>query len=67
MYFWQLLEKEANKRLGSCENGAQEVMGHSFFNGLDWDRLERRELVPPFKPNVVSSKQLLNYRKSCFS
>ncbi|XP_054276336.1 uncharacterized protein LOC128995361 isoform X2 [Macrosteles quadrilineatus] len=48
----QLLEKEASKRLGSCENGALEVMAHPFFNGLDWDRLERRELVPPFKPNV---------------
>uniref|UniRef100_A0A1B6EZ22 Protein kinase domain-containing protein n=1 Tax=Cuerna arida TaxID=1464854 RepID=A0A1B6EZ22_9HEMI len=48
----QLLEKEATKRLGSCENGAEEVMGHPFFNGLDWGRLERRDLMPPFKPNV---------------
>lgn len=54
MYTVQLLEKEASKRLGSCEGGAEEVMGHPFFNGLDWDRLERRELMPPFKPNVVS-------------
>ena len=54
LYFLKLLEKESSKRLGSSTDGATDVMMHTFFEGLDWQRLDRRELIPPFKPNVVS-------------
>uniref|UniRef100_A0A1B6D3M7 protein kinase C n=1 Tax=Clastoptera arizonana TaxID=38151 RepID=A0A1B6D3M7_9HEMI len=48
----QLLEKDSSKRLGANDSGALDVIMHPFFNGLDWTRLERRELLPPFKPDV---------------
>ncbi|XP_034939447.1 serine/threonine-protein kinase pakA-like isoform X1 [Chelonus insularis] len=42
-----LLEKDAGKRpLG------HEVQAHSFFHNINWDRLERRLLEPPFKPTL---------------
>lgn len=53
---FQLLEKEATKRLGSlgCNSG-DDVMAHDFFRGLDWPRLEKKEIEPPYKPRVVSN------------
>lgn len=50
----QLLEKDASKRIGSlgCNSG-DDVMEHPFFSGMDWKRLERKELEPPYKPKVV--------------
>lgn len=49
-----LLEKDVTIRLGSI--GAQEgdVKYHPFFSDINWERLERREMDPPFKPQVVS-------------
>ncbi|XP_066601933.1 uncharacterized protein [Prorops nasuta] len=40
-----LLEKDAGKRLPG-----HEIAMHPFFLSLPWDRLERRQLEPPFKP-----------------
>ncbi|XP_043517069.1 mucin-17-like isoform X2 [Frieseomelitta varia] len=40
-----LLEKDSGKRLAG-----HEIATHSFFESLQWDRLERRQLEPPFKP-----------------
>ncbi|XP_039313613.1 probable serine/threonine-protein kinase DDB_G0282963 isoform X2 [Solenopsis invicta] len=40
-----VLEKDSGKRLP-----AHEIAVHAFFQHLPWDRLERRQLEPPFKP-----------------
>ncbi|XP_012270997.1 serine/threonine-protein kinase CST20 isoform X2 [Orussus abietinus] len=40
-----LLEKDSGKRLPG-----HEIAVHPFFQSLPWDRLERRQLEPPFKP-----------------
>ncbi|XP_059616702.1 uncharacterized protein LOC132261755 isoform X2 [Phlebotomus argentipes] len=47
-----LLEKDASIRLGSnfCPMG--DITYHQFFFQINWDRLEKRELEPPFKPQV---------------
>ncbi|KXJ74591.1 hypothetical protein RP20_CCG013395 [Aedes albopictus] len=51
-----LLEKDATIRLG-CFNTMDEdsdIKYHPFFESIDWQKLERRGLEPPFKPQVVS-------------
>ena len=38
----------------------EDVKGHEFFSGVDWELLETGEAEPPFKPrksNVVGSRQ----------
>lgn len=40
-----LLEKDSGKRLPG-----HDIAYHAFFQSLPWDRLERRQLEPPFKP-----------------
>uniref|UniRef100_A0A672NDS9 protein kinase C n=1 Tax=Sinocyclocheilus grahami TaxID=75366 RepID=A0A672NDS9_SINGR len=51
-----LLTKNPAKRLGGGEDAERELREHPFFRWMDWDRLERLEIQPPFKPRSVSRK-----------
>jgi serine/threonine protein kinase len=47
-----LVKMEPKERLGA--NGADEIKNHAFFKGIDWDRLSRKCIPPPFVPNPNS-------------
>lgn len=49
-----LLRVNEMERLGSGERGAQEIMTSDFFSVIDFDALYRREIPPPFTPEVVN-------------
>lgn len=55
----QLLTKNSAHRLGcvASEGGEAAIISHPFFNGIDWEKLNRRELEPPFKPRIVSPSE----------
>jgi len=48
-----LLTRDPEKRLGA--NGGKEVKEHVWFSDIDWDKLVRKEIDPPFKPKVKSA------------
>ena len=51
----QFLHKHPGHRLGcNPKTGAEDIKGHVFFKSIEWEKLERRELKPPFKPKIVS-------------
>jgi len=52
----QLLERSPQKRLGGGPEDAEQVKLHSFFKDLDFGKLQRRELSPPFKPQTSEGK-----------
>lgn len=49
-----LLQVDESKRLGSGPRGGAEIMESDFFKVLNFDTLYRRELPPPFTPEVVN-------------
>lgn len=54
VFLSKFLNKDAELRLGSKTCPYGDVMDQPFFQYINWDRLERRQLEPPFKPRVVN-------------
>jgi len=46
-----LLKLDPNERYGDANLAA--FKAHPFFNGIDWERLSRRELTSPYKPGLA--------------
>jgi novel protein kinase C delta type len=49
-----LLERDPIKRLGMRSSPYGDIRAHPFFSKIDWNKLEKCQLEPPFKPKVVS-------------
>ncbi|NXJ83865.1 KS6A3 kinase, partial [Trogon melanurus] len=45
-----LFKRNPANRLGAGPDGVEEIKRHAFFSKVDWNKLYRREIHPPFKP-----------------
>lgn len=55
------LTKNPNRRLGSGETGEQDIRDHQFFKFIDWIKLYKLEIQPPYKPKVISKRSHDNF------
>lgn len=48
-----LLERDPNRRLGYRPGGGglDDLKAHPWFRGIDWEKLRKKEVVPPFEPD----------------
>ena len=49
-----LLDKDPLTRMGSSKD-LTELQSHPFFAAVNWDRIVRKELTPPFRPRVANA------------
>ncbi|XP_043925426.1 ribosomal protein S6 kinase alpha-2 isoform X2 [Protopterus annectens] len=47
-----LFKRNPSNRLGAGLDGVEELKRHCFFATIDWNKLYRKEIKPPFKPAV---------------
>lgn len=59
--FSQLLQKEPSRRLGSGASGGDEIKSHKWFRSINWKKVEARELLPKFKPDVSGKDCTANF------
>jgi p70 ribosomal S6 kinase len=54
----RLLKRHSETRLGAGPGDADEIKEHLFFRHLDWDKVYRREMEAPYKPNITSDEDV---------
>nr|XP_043886898.1 ribosomal protein S6 kinase alpha-2 isoform X2 [Solea senegalensis] len=47
-----LFKRNPANRLGAGPDGIEEIKRHRFFASIDWNKLYKKEVRPPFKPTV---------------
>ena len=56
-----LLDSDLTKRYGNLKNGVKDITGHRFFKNLEWDKLLRKEIPPPYVHKVKSNDDISNF------
>ena len=47
-----LFKRVPENRIGYGTGGCQAIRDHAFFDTINWDKLYRREIQPPFQPTL---------------
>ncbi|XP_072035800.1 protein kinase C iota type-like isoform X2 [Amphiura filiformis] len=56
------LNKNPAERLGCHpQTGFGDITGHPFFKTVDWERMESRQVTPPYKPHLQGERDLEHF------
>ncbi|XP_013180046.1 PREDICTED: atypical protein kinase C isoform X8 [Papilio xuthus] len=55
------LNKNPAERLGCGEGAFLDIVNHPFFKSIEWEMLEQKQVVPPFKPRLEGERDLANF------
>jgi hypothetical protein len=59
----KLLQADLSRRLGCLRNGAEDIKRQKWFQGLDWDAVERVEVKSKLVPKVRGGGDTSNFDK----
>jgi len=57
------LVKNPKNRLGTGKTADKDIRGNMFFKMISWEKIEAREVQPPFKPKIRHRKDVANFDK----
>jgi serine/threonine protein kinase len=60
----KLLDKNKKKRLGA-QGDVAEILAHPFFHGLDIEKLTKKELTPPYMPEISDDLKYFDQKLTC--
>ena len=61
-----LLEKNPAKRLGVSDSVAGDIRHQPFFKPIDFNKLEKKQIIPPYKPKLVNCQRCKQLNKLSF-
>ncbi|CAO3659177.1 unnamed protein product [Umbelopsis ramanniana] len=53
----RLLDRNPATRLGAGQDDAKEIKAHPFFKEIDWVKLVKKQVMPPFKPVMTATQR----------
>lgn len=56
-----LLQKDPRARLGSGERDGLDIQDHEFFSDIDFEKLYRKEIAPPYVPEIKRDDDVSNF------
>ena len=56
-----LLTSDLSKRYGNLKNGVADIKNHRWFADIDWNKLMRREIAPPYTPPLKHAGDTSNF------
>lgn len=59
----RLLTHDLGKRYGNLRDGAEDVKRHRWFDGFDWEELQKKKMAAPYKPTVRSLDDASNFEE----
>ncbi len=60
----RLLHPKPTNRLGVLKGGASLIKQHPWFEGFDWEALEKKQMKPPFIPEIKNDTDLSHFLNS---
>lgn len=58
-----LLTRDPTQRLGSGPRDAEDIQRHEFFSDVNWDKLAKGEIAPPWEPTINGSLDTSQFDK----
>ncbi|KAI8334743.1 kinase-like domain-containing protein [Chlamydoabsidia padenii] len=57
----RLLTSDLSKRYGNLKNGAEDIKGHPWFDGVDFDLVAKRQIRAPYVPKLSGEGDANNF------